>query len=1144
MNKPLTRGIFFKCPTKILLTMKLTLLLIVFGALQTFASSYSQTAEITLALKNAPMAQVFHEIEQQCDVRFLYVNDVVQGKTLTMNVENKNLDEVLDRLRTETKMKFTVLENNLVVITPDVPAQQGIKVTGKVTTALSNEPLPGVNVLEKGTMNGTITDLNGNYSLTVAGPASVLVFSFVGYLSEDVDVGNKTNIEIALAESIESLQEVVVVGYGTVRKVDLTGAVGSVKTKDIPIAATTSVDNMLQGRIAGMVMRLNSAQPGGKYNITVRGGSSPLYVIDGVPITNNKNIETNIIDSELGYAGGVDRDPLSSINPSDIESIDVLKDASAAAIYGSAAADGVILITTKKGKAGKVNVEYRGSYTVQKPKPYFDLMESKDFMIQHNRFEMDHFLLSRQNAPYGTKVSNPPDLFFSQETIDTTTTNTDWLGVLMRNGTIQEHNISVTSGNEISKLFTSFNYYGNDALLENSTFTRYSGRVNFEQQIIKRIKLAVNMTFSQINANNASTGANSGGPEKYNMLQAAYVFSPTVPIYDDKGNYSKTFDPKITNPAAFLIINDRNKNNRFFATPNLEIEILKGLKMNIVGGIDKQSSIRSFYLPKIVQNVQLPNGMAQLLNNKIDNYSTEGYLTYSRIFGTHSLTVVLGAGYYKSVNDGYGLQAVDFFTDAFSYYNIGIASDDVQDKMNSSHYESTKLSQFFRVNYSFQEKYLLSVVGRRDGSSIFAENKKWGFFPGISAAWRISQEQFMKGVDAISDLKLRLGYGTAGNEGSIGNNPWKLYGTGYPFLIGSTSYPGVALSQLENPDLTWETDVNTNIGLDLGLFRNRVTLVADYYIKTKKDLLSYNALPSNSPVGRIADNVGSQRSKGWELTISSRNLVGAFSWSTDFTVSTYDLNWVKRNPQVALASYIKEDDPVYAIYGWKTDGLIKTGSDTIGYASNMTATPQLGNIKYVDINNDGLLDEKDVVMLDDGITNWSLGLNNIFRYKGFDLNIYIYGLLGRKAYNGYRTFLSPVGISDDIYPYNTITDIKDVWSSDNMEGIYPGLSESSNPFNGSNPASVNDFWLMDAGFVRVKNITLGYSLPQAWLSKIRLSTVRIYADLQNLFVYTKYKGIDPELSDIRPSTIQGVFQSDVNPYPQALSMTIGLNVAF
>jgi len=282
---------------------------------------------------------------------------------------------------------------------------------------------------------------------------------------------------------------------------------------------------------------------------------------------------------------------------------------------------------------------------------------------------------------------------------------------------------------------------------------------------------------------------------------------------------------------------------------------------------------------------------------------------------------VLGAGYYKSYNYGYGLQAVNFFTDAFTYHNIEVSSDDIQDMMNSWHIERTKISQFFRFNYTLKERYLFSFVGRRDGSSIFAENKKWGFFPGVSAAWRISQEGFMKYLAFISDLKFRVGYGTAGNEGSIGNNPWKLYGTGYPFLIGSTVYPGVALSQLENPDLTWETDENFNIGWDLGLFKNRITLMTDYYIKTKKDLLSYNKLPSNSAIGRIADNVGMQRSKGWELNISSKNLVGKFTWSTDFTISTYDLNWVERNPRVALPSYVKEDDPVYAIYGWKLTGL-------------------------------------------------------------------------------------------------------------------------------------------------------------------------------------------------------------------------------
>ncbi len=1136
MKKPKIVCILSKlCTFKTLLTMKLTILLIVLTTLQSIGNGFSQSMEVTLDLKNAPLVQVFQEIEKQSNLRFLYINDAVKDKTATLNVKKTAVDKVLDKVLPDLNMKYTLMENNLIVITPvHMESKQGIKITGKVTSASSGESLPGVNVLEKGTMNGAVTDVNGNYTIPVTSTESILVFSYIGYNPEEVTVGNQTTINMTLVESIEALDEVVVVGYGTVRKIDLTGAVGSVKTKDIPSIATTSVDNMLQGRIAGMVMSLNSAQPGGRFNITLRGGNNPLYVIDGVPITNNGNIENGIINTNLGYSGGVDRDPLNTINPADIESIDVLKDASAAAIYGSAAADGVILITTKKGKAGKVSVEYRGSYTVQTPKEYFDLLDSRNFMIQHNRFELDQFLLTYQNAPYGTKVNPAPTLFFSQEAIDTTTTNTDWLDLLMRNGTINEHNISITSGNEVSKLFASFNYYGNDALLENSTFKRYSGRVNFEQQIIKKIKFSMNVTFSQVNANNASTGANSGGPEKYNMLQAAYVFSPTIPVYDIYGKYSKTFDPKITNPEAFLIMNDMNKNSRFFAAPNLEYEIFKGLKLNVVGGIDKQTSFRNFYLPKAVENVQLPNGMAQLLNNKIDNYSSEAYLTYNRTFGSQNITIVGGAGYYKSYNEGYGLQAVDFFTDAFSYHHVEVASDDIADLMNSYYYESTKISQFFRINYSLKEKYILSLVGRRDGSSIFAENKKWGFFPGISAAWRINEENFLKGLNAISDLKLRAGFGTAGNEGSIGNNPWTLWSTPYPFLIGTTIYPGVALSQLANPNLTWETDENAiDIGIDLGLLKNRIQLVADYYIKNKKDLLSYNPLPSNAPVGRIADNIGEQRSKGFELTVTSKNLVGQFQWSTDFTISTYDLNWVKRNPKVPLASYVKETDPVYAIYGWKTDGLITSETDTMGYASNMANRSQmkLGNVKYVDVNGDGLLNAEDVVLLDDGIPDWSLGLNNTFRFNGFDLNIYMYGMLGRKAYNGYRTFLDPTAIADKIYPYNTITDIKDAWSGDNMDGIYPGLSNTSNPFSGSNPTSTNDFWLMNANYLRIKNVTLGYTLPQKVLSALKLKTIRIYADFQNLYVFTKYKGIDPELSD-------------VNPYPQALSTTFGVNVSF
>lgn len=1129
--------------SKFFLVMKITTFFLIISTLNVLAdTSYAQSTRLSLKMNDVAVKEVLESIEQKSDFFFLYSNKLIDvNRKVDIFAENESISDILKELFFKTNVKFVVMDKQI-VLSLDMSngeKKDNVRIHGKVISSEDNLGLPGVNIVEKGTNNGTVTDLEGNFTLLLSSPDAVLVVSFVGYETVEISPKGMEELNVSLNIKKEELEEVVVVGYGTTRKIDLTGSVSSVRTKDLSATAQTSVGQMLQGRAAGLNLTSVSAQPGGRLNINIRGGTNPLYVIDGVPILNNKASEPGIDATYLGFSGGVDRDPLNSINPSDIESIDILKDASAAAIYGSAAADGVILITTKKGKSGKVNVDYRGSYTIQTPKDYIDLLDASGFMEQHNRFEYDQYLLSSKSVPYGTQTATKPTLLFSDAEIASAGKGTDWLDLLMRNGAIQEHNISLSGGTDYTRVFASMNYFSNTALLENSTFDRYSGRINFDQQIGSHVKVTTNATFSQINSNNASTGANQGGPEKYNMLQTAYVYSPTFSIYDSLGRYSQTFDPKITNPAAFLIINDYIRTNRFMVNPNIEIKITNGLKANVVGGIDRTTNNRSFYLPRTVRNVQVPSGMAQLMTSRVDNYSSEAYLTYSKQFTSSNLTVVGGAGYYRTVSDGFGLTAIDFFTDAFSYYNVGVAADKDQALMSSYNNQTTKISQYFRVNYSLFDKYLLSFLGRNDAFSEFAPNKKYAFFPGFSAGWRINKENFMADMTQISDLKLRLGYGTSGNEGYLGTNSLKLYKTGYKFLIGSTIYPGVALAQEANPYFSWETDATANIGLDLGFLANRITATIDVFSKTKRDLLDYNQLPFNNAVGRKAANIGTQISQGWEFSLNTKNLVGKFLWATDITLSSYSLLWKERNPQVALASWIKIDDPVYAIYGWKTNGIIKSNTDTVGYVPLMGQRPLLGNIKYIDNNKDGKLDEKDVVMLADGTPKLNFGFNNTFRFMSFDLNIYMYGMLGRKNPNGYRNFLNPTGIADKIYPYNTIADIKNVWSSDNPNGIYPGLSESSNPYNGANPVSnvapynsiANDFWLVDGSFARIKNITFGYTLPDKLVRKLTIRTARVYIDFQNVYVLTKYKGIDPEVSD-------------VNPYPQALSTSFGLNATF
>lgn len=1026
------------------------------------------------------------------------------------------------------------------------------QITGKVTSTATNGPIFGVAVSIKGTSRGTTTDLTGNFSIS-ASSTDTLVFSSIEYITAYELVGNRSEINMALIPDIKALSEIVVVGYGAVRKIDVTGSVSSVKTDDIPIAATTSVDKLLQGRAAGLNLTSRSAQPGGAMDVSIRGdisprgSNSPLYVIDGVPLIDNKSATPDLEDGTLGYYGGVDQSPLNTINPADIESIDILKDASAAAIYGSAAANGVILITTKKGQAGEAKVEYRGSYTIQTPKEYYDLLNAREFREQHNRLTYETWLYNNEAGPYGdTDLDDigPFDYPFTQEEIDAVGEGTDWLDLIMRNGSIQEHNLSISGGTYQTKVYTSLNYYDNKAILKNSDFKRITGRVNLDQEIGERVKMGINLTFSQINANNAATGTNSGGEEKYNMLQAAYAFAPDVEVYDENGNYTTSYDPQIMNPAAFLIIDDKQRSNRFIVTPKIEAKLVKNLKLIATGGMDRQTGNRNFYLPVKAQRYNVPNGMGQISTNRIDNYSAESYLNYTLRTGNHNLTVVAGAGYYKTLNDGSYMVGRGYFSDALGYNNIGVGDNKDQFVLSSYRSERTKISQFFRINYTLSDRYILSFVGRRDGSSIFSENKKYGFFPGISGAWRIDQEDFMASAGFLSELKLRGGYGTSGNESVLANNTNTLYETGYNFVIGSSEYTGVVMSQLANPDLSWETDITVNVGIDFGLFRNRITGSVDYFVKSAKDLLDYSELPSNNPVGLIAKNVGTTRSKGVEFLLHSNNVsMDKFKWTTDLTLSTFKAYWVERNPETELAEFIGENDEIHAIYGWETDGIIKSEADIPSYMPDA----HLGNIKYVDQNGDGVLDVEDVVIIGNIDPKWTIGFGNTFTIGNFDLNIFFYGMLGRDALHGYRpggtsstTGSTQYAIAVDP-PDNVQSTIKDIWSSDNTDGIYPGVAIDQ--YSGSNPAhnhhlfSSNafydvkqDFYLQDASFLRLKNITLGYTIPKRDIFNL-IESARLYVDLQNVFVLTNYEGFDPEYSD-------------VNPYPQAFSTTFGINLTF
>ncbi|MDQ2657510.1 MAG: SusC/RagA family TonB-linked outer membrane protein [Bacteroidota bacterium] len=743
-------------------------------------------------------------------------------------------------------------------------------------------------------------------------------------------------------------------------------------------------------------------------------------------------------------------------------------------------------------------------------------------MQQQVRLSYDQYLNTNNLPPYGNSTTAP--VFtprFSFADMAAAGIGTDWLDLLMRDGRIQEHNVSLSGGTDETRVYTSFNLYDNKAVLVNSDFVRYSGRLNVEQKISKWLKLSVNLTMSQTNSNNASSGAGGQG-EKFNSLQAAYAFSPALGIYDDDGNYTRTLNTQITNPAAFLIINDKLRSSRLFVNPNVEVKVTDNLKVNFVGGVDKQESDRKVFVPAKAQNFLFPDGIAQQATFSVHNYSAEAYATYTRIVGDHDISVVGGAGYYKSFDERFDAQGVGFFTDALGYDNLGLATNTARNFIASNRSpDLIKISQFLRANYAFKSKYYLTLTARNDGSSNFAANKKWGFFPGISAAWRIKDEPFLATSPLVSDLKLRIGYGTVGNDANL--NAIALYSSaGGQFLIGETYYPSVSLSQLENPDLSWETVKTTNIGIDFGLWNDRLTGSVEFFRADRLDILTVTPLPINNAVSSFNTNLGgSQRRQGIDLAITSHNLQGTLGWETSFNISTYNNRWLERSPFITLQPYQNVDDRTDAVYGWRTAGILRSVSERPAYMPN--ARP--GNILYEDVSADGLLDVNDVVLLGYSSPKWLFGFGNHFTYKGFDLDIFVYGRLQDYQLNDLAGFYTPgrIGVPQGL---NTLKDIKDVWSNDNPDGIYPGVAADA--YTGSNPSGTHDFYRKPINFARIRNITLGYTFG----SNRVFRSARLFVDVQNVALLTNYDGFDPELAQT------------ANPYPPAVSTTLGVNLTF
>lgn len=1052
-------------------------------------------------------------------------------------------------MATKSFKKFISFFIAFLVFATAVQAQK--TVSGKVTDADGN-PLANVTVLVKGTKQSTATNSKGEYTVE-ATAADMLLFTSIGYVSREAKVSKSGNITISMLKQNKDLDEVVVVGYGTQKKRDLTGAVSSVKAKDLVVSSGPEVGNMLKGKVAGLTIRQNSAQPGGGLDILIRGAGSvnasnaPLFVVDGFPIT-------DLLQPESGgrYQAGT-QSILNSFNPNDIESIEVLKDASATSIYGSRAANGVVLITTKRGSEGALKVQYSNNYSIQKFKNPFDVLPLNEWMQVRNEAGFEQWQFDNNVYPYGTRTeaeaeANPVNglykKLYTQNAINNVGRGTDWFKLVTRDGSTMQHNLSMAGGTKYTKYLLSGNIYDQNGIIKNSDFKRYSFRANIDQEISKYIKLGLNLTASRIDNKNSQLGGDQY--ENSGIIRAAIQQGPHIQAIDEEGNYP--LNPQLAlqpNPYSLLTISDEGRIERMLGNLFVDIMPVKDLTIRLKAGMDRGYTKRQSYLPTTTLHGALEHGRASVSNADNDHYLLEATANYSKILGgEHKFDFLAGLSEEKFSNRFTSAGATGFITDAFLWNNLGAGS--VQLPTNSAASKNTLISYFGRLNYNYAGKYFATFTMRTDGSGVFARNHKWGTFPSGAVAWNVAEEPFFKNIkNTISQLKFRFSYGQTGNA-SISSNAFAAYSAYPAWLSGNDSRMiGVSLSRLENPDLKWETTTGMNIGLDFSLFNGKVDGSVEIFNNEISDLLDTKNLNSYNEVNTIIANVGKTQSKGFEITINTRNIqTKDFQWRTMFAVSKFKDNWKERAPDWKPAIYENANDPIRAVYSRVADGILQIGEkvpisqpelkpgmikikDIDGFKRDGNGTPMVdANGRFLRTGApDGIIDDADTKLMGSSDPSLMAGITNIITYKNFSLNFDFNALFGRHMedpnYTAYG--ISAYGVYSN--GYNALRTVKDRWTPQNPSTTHPSS------FWGFSPYGVGDFFMQDAWFVRLQNVSLGYNLPSQLLKKV-FSSVRIHVDAQNLFVISPYTGVDPETDSYTAA------------YPYIRTYTVGLNVTF
>jgi len=1004
---------------------------------------------------------------------------------------------------------------------PIPPAASALRIQGKVTND-KGEPLPGASVAEKGVNNATSTNPSGNFVIDVANSNAVLVISFVGYETKEITAGNQLTINVTLVPASASMGEVIVVGYGTVRKSDLTGSVVSLKQDDLTPGTNVNIQQSLQGRAAGVQVYQKTGEPGSAMSVKIRGASSitagnePLYVIDGMPINDAAPITGSAVAGAPGSANP--RNPLNSLNPSDVQSIEILKDASATAIYGSRGANGVVLITTKKGSTGRLNIGYNANYGVQKVTNKLNMLTGEQYRDVLNAI-----------IDVGGGVPT--------ERVSGTIANTDWQEQLYRQGTIQSHDLSFSGGTGNTKYYLSLGYFDQKGVMTNSGTRRYTTRVNIDNTVPSKYAFGINLNTSYIKDQFNSNGI--GINDNASSLYMAVNYDPTVAVYDSAGNYNRSaLMFPMDHPVA---VNEGQYGNsdsyRTFGSIYGEYFFIPSLSVRVKIGGDINNSQRNFWVDPITLLGQQNNGIASITTGSRSYYIGEATINYNRAFTNQSVNAVAGATYERFGFNSFNGNGRGYTLPDLTYNAIG-SGQSTLNQLGSSRAESKIVSFLGRVNYALLNKYLLTLSMRADGSSRFGPNNRFGYFPSAAFAWKLAEEKFLKDVGFFNDLKLRASYGAIGNQ-SIANFLFiPTFSNSSDAIFGGNRFSAIAPTRNANPDLKWEAAKQVDVGIDFAIFNSRLRGSIEYYERKTTDLLLGVPQPLSTGFSTRTENIGSMKNSGIELTLAA-DIARAkdFDWNLDLNFSTLRNKVLNLGPSsqiisggagvVSNVSIIKPGESLGSYYGYEVLGVWQEKDDFT------TTQPGVkpGDLKYKDQNGDKAITDADRVILGKAFPDYFYGINSTWSYKKVDLSVFIEGSHGGSILNN--------NLIDSYFPVsfrrNKLADLYlNRWTPANPTNEYPSFV---NPTS-QGQRQVSSRTVEDASYVRLQTVRLSYSIPLPATRVIRNASVFVMG--QNLFTITKYSGVDPAINAIGDD----VLKIDYSSYPMSRTLTAGVNLSF